>query len=468
MSLKGFAVLYGDQMSELGITTDEIFQQKSLFDFTIDWELVVEKKEKKLTENPVQNFSSLPKENFKKEKSNQITSPMTLKIESPKAKLPISQKQAPIQTQQQKIKKITQETIQSAQKPTIQPSTHTEASKILVQKETPTPTIQRLSQEPKKVSTNPTILEPQKTQGKSYSQISQSSPIIPTKLQGNATKISGFVTVAKNFKSLFNKNSKSWLKEVKNFSILLISVLTLFYFFTNAQLIIVMAEDLFTTSGTGNAELILNEEEHESAGLKQETAQELEQLENRFTQIKKDKIEGQSISTTLQEFLDKKWEQHTIDFNTLPPGNRLIIPDLNINAPLIDTEASGVIDFSKENFDEELTKGVVKYPTTPVPGNKGNTLIFGHTSSEWWKKNEYGVIFRNIPKLKAGQKFYVIWNGKKTAYEMVERKVVRPKEVENYYHEFSDKEESYLTLMGCYPIWTADKRMMIVAKKIEE
>ena len=473
MSLKGFTVLYGDQMSELGMTTDEIFQQKSLFDFTIDWELVVEKKEKKLTENPVQNFSSLPKEILKKEKSNQITSPMTLKIESPKAKLPASQKQAPIQisiqtpiqTQQQKIKQTTQETIQSAQKPTIQPSTHTEASKILVQKETFTPIIQKLSQEPKKVSTNPTILE---TQKQSCSQIYQSSPIIPAKLQGDATKISDFVSVAKNFKSLFNKSSKSWLKEVKNFSILLVSVLTLFYFFTNAQLIIVMAEDLFTTSGTGNTELILNEEEHESAELKQETAQELAQLENKFTQIKKDKIERQSISTTLQEFLDKKWEQHTIDFNTLPPGNRLIIPDLNINAPLIDTEASGVIDFSKENFDEELTKGVVKYPTTPIPGNKGNTLIFGHTSSEWWKKNEYGVIFRNIPKLKAGQKFYVIWNGKKTAYEMVERKVVRPKEVENYYHEFSDKEESYLTLMGCYPIWTADKRMMIVAKKIEE
>lgn len=465
MSLKGFAVLYGDQMSELGMTTDEIFQQKSLFDFTIDWELVVEKKDKKLIENPVQNFSSLPKENFKKEKSNQITSPMTLKIESPKEKIQVPQKQAPIQTQQQKIKQTTQETIQSAQKPTIQPNTHTEASKILVQKETPIPTVQKLIQEPRKVSTKPTILE---TQEQSCSQISQSSPIIPAKLQENTTKISGFVTVAKNFKSLFNKSSKSWLKEVKNFSILLVSVLTLFYFFTNAQLIIVMAEDLFTTSGTGNTELILNEEEHESAGLKQETTQELAQLENRFTQIKKDKIEGQSISTTLQEFLDKKWEQHTIDFNTLPPGNRLIIPDLNINAPLIDTEASGVIDFSKENFDEELTKGVVKYPTTPVPGNKGNTLIFGHTSSEWWKKNEYGVIFRNIPKLKAGQKFYVIWNGKKTAYEMVERKVVRPKEVENYYHEFSDKEESYLTLMGCYPIWTADKRMMIVAKKIEE
>ena len=64
MSLKGFAVLYGDQMSELGITTDELFQQKSLFDFAVNWEIVVEKKEKKLVENSVQDFSSLPQENF--------------------------------------------------------------------------------------------------------------------------------------------------------------------------------------------------------------------------------------------------------------------------------------------------------------------------------------------------------------------------------------------------------------------
>lgn len=50
---------------------------------------------------------------------------------------------------------------------------------------------------------------------------------------------------------------------------------------------------------------------------------------------------------------------------------------------------------------------------------------------------------------------------------MVERKVVLPKNVEDYYHTFSEKNESYLTLMGCYPIGTADKRMMVVAKKVE-
>ena len=502
MSLKGFAVLYGDQMSELGITTDELFQQKSLFDFTIDWELVVEKKDKKRTENSVQNFSSLPKENFIKEQSNQIISPMTLKIESPVTKIAAPQVQSqiqaknpqtnPLQTQAQKAPQISEIKVQAVQKPAAQlknPTTPLQtpaANKLLIKKPENPSIIPQILKTPV-VRTTPTVIE-QKKQIQTTSKALEKPTIIKTQQTYRPTPIwqaqqttpaelkvkttittSGFVSVEKNFKSLFTWNTKNWLKEAKIFSILLVSVLTLFFFFTNAQLVMVMAQDLFSWNQSWDHQLLLEENTmHQSAELKPETAEELQELETQFAKIKQKKLESQTLSTTMEEFLDKKWEQHTIDFNTLPPGNRLIIPDLNINAPLIDTEESGVIDFSKENFDEELTKGVVKYPTTPTPGNKGNTLIFGHTSSEWWKKNEYGVIFRNIPKLKAGQKFYVIWNGKKTAYEMVERKVVRPKDVENYYHEFSDKNESYLTLMGCYPIWTADKRMMVVAKKIEE
>ena len=502
MSLKGFAVLYGDQMSELGITTDELFQQKSLFDFAVNWEIVVEKKEKKLIENSVQDFSSLPKENFIQEKSNQITSPMTLKIEVPVTKITTPQVQSqvqaknpqttPLQAQAQKAPQISERKVQAVQKPTAQLKNSTTplqtpaANKLLIKKpENPsiipqilkTPVVttpprpieeKNLTQTTEKTLEKPTTIKPQ--QAYRPTPISQAQQTTPATIKTKSTITTlGFASVEKNFKSLFTWNTKNWLKEAKIFSILLVSVLTIFFFFTNAQLVMVMAQDLFSSNGSWDHQLLLEENTmHQSAELKPETAEELQQLETQFAKIKQNKLESQTLSTTMEEFLDKKWEQHTIDFNTLPPGNRLIIPDLNINAPLVDTEENGVIDFSKENFDEELTKGVVKYPTTPTPGNKGNTLIFGHTSSEWWKKNEYGVIFRNIPKLKAGQKFYVIWNGKKTAYEMLERKVVRPKDVENYYHEFSDKNESYLTLMGCYPIWTADKRMMVVAKKIEE
>ena len=78
----------------------------------------MKKKEKKLIENSVQDFSSLPKENFIKEQSNQITSPMTLKIESPVTKIAAPQTQSqvqaknlqttPLQTQAQKAPQISE------------------------------------------------------------------------------------------------------------------------------------------------------------------------------------------------------------------------------------------------------------------------------------------------------------------------------------------------------------------------
>jgi LPXTG-site transpeptidase (sortase) family protein len=123
-------------------------------------------------------------------------------------------------------------------------------------------------------------------------------------------------------------------------------------------------------------------------------------------------------------------------------------------------------DFENGNFDEELMNGVVKYPTTATPGSQGNSLIFWHSSSEWWKHNEYGFIFRNLPTLQPGQKIQVIWNWQLTTYEMIERKVVNPKEVWDYYHQFVRDWEYYLTLMGCYPIWSSSQRMMVVAKKV--
>ncbi|MEI6673371.1 MAG: sortase [bacterium] len=58
------------------------------------------------------------------------------------------------------------------------------------------------------------------------------------------------------------------------------------------------------------------------------------------------------------------------------------------------------IDFAKADFDKELNEGVVKYPTTPAPGEEGNTLLFGHTSYVVWKTNPYGTIFKDLPKLK--------------------------------------------------------------------
>lgn len=123
-------------------------------------------------------------------------------------------------------------------------------------------------------------------------------------------------------------------------------------------------------------------------------------------------------------------------------------------------------DFTQGNFDDELKLGVVKYPTTPEPGSVGNTLIFGHTSQERRQHNPYGMIFSHIPKLNQGDLIQVIWKGQLYEYQVVEKSVQKIKNVNNEYLKYQNMGDSYLTLMGCYPIGTTKERIMIMAKRI--
>ena len=45
---------------------------------------------------------------------------------------------------------------------------------------------------------------------------------------------------------------------------------------------------------------------HPSAELQPETAEELQELETQGAKIKQNKLESQTLSTTMEEFLDKK------------------------------------------------------------------------------------------------------------------------------------------------------------------
>ena len=62
-----------------------------------------------------------------------------------------------------------------------------------------------------------------------------------------------------------------------------------------------MAQDLFSSNGSLEENTM-----HQSAELKPETAEELQELETQFAKIKQNKLESQTLSTTMEEFLDKK------------------------------------------------------------------------------------------------------------------------------------------------------------------
>ena len=174
----------------------------------------------------------------------------------------------------------------------------------------------------------------------------------------------------------------------------------------------------------------------------------------------------QEVATDMDHYLQQNLDSYDFSFNLLPPTNRLIIPTINLDVPLVETAMTNFKDITETSFDSDLENGVVKYPTTPNPWEWGNAFFFGHTSQEYRKKNPYWTVFRNIPQLKENDKIQIVREWVLYEYKVLKTVIVWPKDVNDTYTNFWEENKEYITLMGCYPIWRTDKRMMIFAERI--
>lgn len=177
--------------------------------------------------------------------------------------------------------------------------------------------------------------------------------------------------------------------------------------------------------------------------------------------------DANTITPSVEEILQSHVMEYNFSFNTIPPVNRLLVPSLGLDVPIVTAENKDATDFTKADFDDELDQWIVKYPTTPEPWQEGNTLLFGHTSYEVWKQNPYGTIFKDLPKLKDATLIQILREGHLYEYTVVDLFIVTPKQVPAQYMTYQEAGGSYITLMGCYPLGTDNKRILVVAKLIE-
>jgi len=260
-------------------------------------------------------------------------------------------------------------------------------------------------------------------------------------------------------KSKFYKFSKVF-KELKVLWLIFTVLFLWTYLITNAQLVIDNINDHFSPNEVfGISEDIMN-----SSFIGQHwTSQEVENLVKEYEWVVSMQ---QEVATNMDHYLQQNLDNYDFSFNLLPPTNRLIIPAINLDVPLVESSVVTYKDFTETSFDSDLENWVVKYPTTPEPGEWWNAFFFGHTSQEYWKKNPYGTVFRRIPQLKENDKIQVVREWVLYEYRVLKTVVVRPKDVNDTYVNFWEEWKEYITLMWCYPIWRTDKRMMIFAEKI--
>lgn len=144
------------------------------------------------------------------------------------------------------------------------------------------------------------------------------------------------------------------------------------------------------------------------------------------------------------------------------PEPKLIIPKINVDAPVV----YGLGTLAESTVQNALKSGVVHYElpgADSVPGQKGNSVILGHSSNDVFDDGNYKFVFVQLEKLQAGDIFYMNYNSTRYTYRITEKKVILPNQVSTLIYP-TDK--PLVSLVTCVPVGTALKRLVVTAEQI--
>lgn len=111
---------------------------------------------------------------------------------------------------------------------------------------------------------------------------------------------------------------------------------------------------------------------------------------------------------------------------------------------------------------DDLGVSLVHYGGTALPGEYGNTVIFGHsTLPQFYNPKNYKTIFSFLPSLKIGDEINITYDGISYKYIVYDLEVTVPSDLSALAQRFDD---SYLTLVTCVPPGTYWQRLHIYSK----
>lgn len=141
---------------------------------------------------------------------------------------------------------------------------------------------------------------------------------------------------------------------------------------------------------------------------------------------------------------------------------KILIPKINVEAPVM----YDVNTLDEPVIQQKLKDGVVHYPipgANAMPGQTGNTVVLGHSSNDVFDDGKYKFVFVQLDRLEAGDKFYLHYNGTRYTYQVTEKKIIDPTEVNQL---VINNGKPLATLVTCTPPGTALKRLIVIGEQI--
>jgi sortase A len=116
-------------------------------------------------------------------------------------------------------------------------------------------------------------------------------------------------------------------------------------------------------------------------------------------------------------------------------------------------------------YDQYLKRGVAHFKGTPLPGDGGNSFIYGHSSVESFfsrHQNLPETIFTRLEDIDIGDDVYIIRDNQELHYIVRKKKIV---EATDFSILDTQGNKETVTLMTCWPLGIGTKRLVVVAER---
>lgn len=147
-------------------------------------------------------------------------------------------------------------------------------------------------------------------------------------------------------------------------------------------------------------------------------------------------------------------------FPTLPQ-KKIVTP---VNTYSISVPKLKIFDATVIIGGSDLSKSLIHYGGTGLPGDYGNAVIFGHsTLPQFFNPKNYTSIFSTLPTIGEGDDVFVSYDGVTYRYRVFKMTVLDPTDLSLLEQRFDD---SYITLVTCVPPGTYWKRLYVQARLV--
>lgn len=137
------------------------------------------------------------------------------------------------------------------------------------------------------------------------------------------------------------------------------------------------------------------------------------------------------------------------------PGDYITVPKIKAQAPIL----FNIDPKNHEVYSETLKHGVAHAKGTYLPGEKGTSFLFAHSSGNPLEQVNYNTVFVKLNELQIGDEILIKRNNKIYKYKVTQKKIVWPTDI-----QYLEKNNTPgIVIQTCWPIGTSIKRLLVFA-----